>query len=235
MHFTGVSKKPIKVTRHIPNSACDRSGCHTSAQTSKTISLGQPAPVKFQHGSAGHTKQLCISVTRRWCTPARPGSRPRRRTPCTRASPATTTAPRTAATVTRRPTRPRPVRRLPRPHELDRRQGRRPSPRRPADRQARAGRLRDVPHAGRRGEARRLHQLPRRPAQRAANCVDCHTIQNWTRASSRIRRRASTSPPARCRCSATPATSTGSASPRAARATAAIRRAAEDEPGPEVS
>ena len=61
VHFTGVSKKPIQVTRHIPNSACERSGCHTSAQTSKTISLGQPAPVKFQHGSAGHTKQLCIA------------------------------------------------------------------------------------------------------------------------------------------------------------------------------
>ena len=61
VHFTGVSKKPIRVTRHIPNSACERSGCHTSAQTSKTISLGQPAPVKFQHGSAGHTRQLCIS------------------------------------------------------------------------------------------------------------------------------------------------------------------------------
>ncbi len=61
VHFTGLSKKPITVTRHIPNSACDRSGCHTSTQTSKTISLGQPAPVKFQHGSAGHTKQLCIA------------------------------------------------------------------------------------------------------------------------------------------------------------------------------
>jgi nitrate/TMAO reductase-like tetraheme cytochrome c subunit len=61
VHFTGVSKAPITVTRHIPNSACDRGGCHTSAQTGKTISLGQPAPVKFQHGSAGHAKQLCIS------------------------------------------------------------------------------------------------------------------------------------------------------------------------------
>jgi len=61
VHFTGLSKKPIQVTRHIPNAACDRSGCHTSAQTSKTISLGQPAPVKFQHGSEGHAKQLCIS------------------------------------------------------------------------------------------------------------------------------------------------------------------------------
>ena len=61
VHFTGVSKKPIQVTRHIPNSACERSGCHTSAQTSKTLKLGAPAPVKFQHGSAGHTKQHCIA------------------------------------------------------------------------------------------------------------------------------------------------------------------------------
>jgi nitrate/TMAO reductase-like tetraheme cytochrome c subunit len=61
VHFTGVSKAPITVTRHIPNSACQRSGCHTAAQTDKTLLLGQPAPVKFQHGSAGHTKQLCIS------------------------------------------------------------------------------------------------------------------------------------------------------------------------------
>jgi nitrate/TMAO reductase-like tetraheme cytochrome c subunit len=61
VHFTGLPKKPITVTRHIPNSACDRSGCHTSAQTGKTISLGQPAPVKFEHGSAGHAKQLCIA------------------------------------------------------------------------------------------------------------------------------------------------------------------------------
>ena len=61
VHFTGVSKAPIRVTRHIPNSACDRSGCHTAAQTSKTLKLGAPAPVTFQHGSAGHVKQLCIA------------------------------------------------------------------------------------------------------------------------------------------------------------------------------
>ena len=61
VHFTGQVKAPIKVTRHIPNSACDRSGCHTSTQASKTLKLGTPAPVSFQHGSAGHTKQLCIA------------------------------------------------------------------------------------------------------------------------------------------------------------------------------
>ena len=61
VHFTGLSAKPITVTRHIPNSACDRGGCHTSAQTSKTISLGTPAPVTFQHGSSGHAKQLCVA------------------------------------------------------------------------------------------------------------------------------------------------------------------------------
>jgi nitrate/TMAO reductase-like tetraheme cytochrome c subunit len=61
IHFTGVNKAPIKVTRHIPNSACMRSGCHTTAQTGKTLKLGQPAPVTFKHGSPGHTNQLCIA------------------------------------------------------------------------------------------------------------------------------------------------------------------------------
>jgi nitrate/TMAO reductase-like tetraheme cytochrome c subunit len=61
VHYTGLNKAPIKVTRHIPNSACDRGGCHTSAQTTKTIALGTPAPASFQHGSPGHTKQLCIA------------------------------------------------------------------------------------------------------------------------------------------------------------------------------
>jgi nitrate/TMAO reductase-like tetraheme cytochrome c subunit len=61
VHFTGQVKAPILVTRHIPNSACDRSGCHTTAQTSKTLSLGTPAPATFKHGSPGHTKQLCIA------------------------------------------------------------------------------------------------------------------------------------------------------------------------------
>ena len=61
VHFTGLPTKPITVTRHIPNSACDRGGCHTSAQTTKTISLGTPAPVTFLHGSSGHAKQLCIA------------------------------------------------------------------------------------------------------------------------------------------------------------------------------
>jgi len=60
VHFTGQVKAPIKVTRHIPDSACMRSGCHTSAQTSKTVSLGRPAPVEFRHGSKGHTQQQCI-------------------------------------------------------------------------------------------------------------------------------------------------------------------------------
>jgi nitrate/TMAO reductase-like tetraheme cytochrome c subunit len=61
VHFTGLPKAPIKVTRHIPNSACERSGCHTSAQTDKTIKLGSGAPVTFEHGSEGHAKQLCIA------------------------------------------------------------------------------------------------------------------------------------------------------------------------------
>jgi len=61
VHFSGQVKAPIKVTRHIPNAACDRSGCHTDAQSQKTISLGRPSPVKFQHGSEGHAKQLCIA------------------------------------------------------------------------------------------------------------------------------------------------------------------------------
>ena len=104
VHFTGVSKEPIRVTRHIPNAACERSGCHTSAQTSKTISLGQPAPVKFQHGSAGHTKQLCISCHASLVHAGAPGVTAPPANPCRRASPATPTAPRTAATATSRRT-----------------------------------------------------------------------------------------------------------------------------------
>jgi cytochrome c nitrite reductase small subunit len=61
VHVTGQVKAPIKVTRHIPNSACMRSGCHTGADIEKTLTLGKPAPVKFEHGSSGHAEQLCIA------------------------------------------------------------------------------------------------------------------------------------------------------------------------------
>jgi nitrate/TMAO reductase-like tetraheme cytochrome c subunit len=61
VHFSGQVKAPIKVTRNVPNSSCERSGCHTSAQIDKKLSLGAPAPAPFDHGSAGHTKQLCIA------------------------------------------------------------------------------------------------------------------------------------------------------------------------------
>jgi hypothetical protein len=61
VHVTGQVKVPILVTRRIPNSSCTRGGCHTSAQTNKTIALGTPAPVSFNHGSSGHTKQLCVA------------------------------------------------------------------------------------------------------------------------------------------------------------------------------
>lgn len=61
VHFTGQVKAPIKVTRHIPDSACMRSGCHTGTQTSTTLRLGGPATVKFDHGSAGHTGRPCIA------------------------------------------------------------------------------------------------------------------------------------------------------------------------------
>lgn len=61
VHYTGDVKAPIKVTRHIPNSACERSGCHTSTQTSKTLKLGAPAPVTFEHDSEGHAPQRCIA------------------------------------------------------------------------------------------------------------------------------------------------------------------------------
>ena len=60
VHFTGQVEAPIKVTRHVPNSSCERSGCHTGAEIDKKIQLGTPAPAPFDHGSAGHTKQLCI-------------------------------------------------------------------------------------------------------------------------------------------------------------------------------
>jgi len=60
VHFTGQVKAPIKVTRHVPNSSCERGGCHTT-QVTATIKIGSPAPVSFDHGSEGHTKQLCIA------------------------------------------------------------------------------------------------------------------------------------------------------------------------------
>ena len=63
------------------------------------------------------------------------------------------------------------------------------------------------------------------------NCVDCHTIQNWTPSKFTHPQEGEHIPAARCRCSATTATSTGSASRPAARATAATRRAAADEAG----
>lgn len=61
VHFTGGTNKPILVTRHIPNSSCDRSGCHTSAQIAKPLVLGTPAPVTFKHLGAGHASQLCVA------------------------------------------------------------------------------------------------------------------------------------------------------------------------------
>jgi cytochrome c nitrite reductase small subunit len=60
VHFTGQVKAPIKVTRHIPDSACLRSGCHAAARLDKTLDLGAPATVTFRHGD-GHAGQLCIS------------------------------------------------------------------------------------------------------------------------------------------------------------------------------
>ncbi len=42
VHSTGQVKAPIKLTRHVPDSACLRSGCHTSAQTAKSLKLGAP-------------------------------------------------------------------------------------------------------------------------------------------------------------------------------------------------
>ncbi len=72
VHFTGLSQKPITVTRHIPNAACDRSGCHTTAQTSTTLTLGTPAPVAFKHGSPGHTQAAVHRVSRRSRARGRP-------------------------------------------------------------------------------------------------------------------------------------------------------------------
>ena len=60
VHVTGQVKAPIKVTRHVPDSSCERGGCHPQ-HIAKTITLGSPAPVPFRHGSEGHAKQLCIA------------------------------------------------------------------------------------------------------------------------------------------------------------------------------
>ncbi|MFA4964952.1 MAG: NapC/NirT family cytochrome c [Thermoleophilia bacterium] len=61
VHLTGQVKAPIKVTRHIPNVACERSGCHASSQVARTLKLGRPAPVTFKHASQGHAAKLCIA------------------------------------------------------------------------------------------------------------------------------------------------------------------------------
>jgi nitrate/TMAO reductase-like tetraheme cytochrome c subunit len=61
VHFTGQVKAPIKVTRYVPNSSCERSGCHTSGQVAKTLKLGKPAPVSFGHTSKGHAARLCVA------------------------------------------------------------------------------------------------------------------------------------------------------------------------------
>ena len=102
VHFTGQVKAPILVTRHIPNSACERSGCHTSAQTSKTLTLGTPAPVDVQARQRRPHQAAVHRLPRSLVHAGAPGVSPlRRRTRCRRASCATRTAPRTAATATR--------------------------------------------------------------------------------------------------------------------------------------
>ena len=50
VHITGVSKKPIAVTRKIPNSICEASGCHPGNQL-KTVKL---FTTSFSH--SGHVK-----------------------------------------------------------------------------------------------------------------------------------------------------------------------------------
>ncbi len=61
VHLTGQVKAPLKVTRHIPNSACERGGCHSGAKLVGSITLGSPAPVAFRHDSKGHASQGCIA------------------------------------------------------------------------------------------------------------------------------------------------------------------------------
>jgi nitrate/TMAO reductase-like tetraheme cytochrome c subunit len=61
VHFTGQVKAPILVTRHVPNSSCERSGCHTSGRLAPPLKLGTIAPVSFKHDSAGHAKSMCVA------------------------------------------------------------------------------------------------------------------------------------------------------------------------------
>ena len=225
VHFTGQVKAPIKVTRHIPNRACKRSGCHTSADIEKTLSLGRPAPVKFQHGSEGHAKQLCIACHAALVHEGAPG---------VDAPPANSMASCFSChtdgtkdcTYCHKP-----------PHE-DR------GPCQDCHDIGSWGSGKDFAHPGGPlvgkhaqvscedchtkgvvGEAGRLRHVPRRPAQRAAATASTVTAsRRGRRRPSCTRRRGRTSRPVRSRCSATPVTRAGSARSPAARATAGIRR-----------
>jgi nitrate/TMAO reductase-like tetraheme cytochrome c subunit len=55
VHFTGVSSKPFAVTRHIPNSICQASGCHPAGTFNRvTIAFPRTGGASFSHD--GHTK-----------------------------------------------------------------------------------------------------------------------------------------------------------------------------------
>ena len=166
VHFTGQVKAPIAVTRHIPNSACERSGCHTGARIAPPVKLGTAAPVDVQARQRRARQEQVRRLPRRGGARRRPRRRGRAaqldglvlQVPYRRAEELLLLSPAAARRSGSLPE-------LPQPRRVDRRQELRASA--AARRYARADRLRAVPHQGRLGASRRLHQLPRRPAQRA--------------------------------------------------------------------
>ena len=59
VHITGQVKAPIAVTRQIPDSVCQASGCHPGTQ--KTLVLFPATKTTFKHSSSGHASQKCIA------------------------------------------------------------------------------------------------------------------------------------------------------------------------------
>jgi nitrate/TMAO reductase-like tetraheme cytochrome c subunit len=58
VHLTGQVKAPIAVTRNIPNSICQGSGCHPGQQ--KDLVLYSQTKTTFKHSSQGHSSKKCI-------------------------------------------------------------------------------------------------------------------------------------------------------------------------------
>jgi NapC/NirT cytochrome c family, N-terminal region len=71
VHITGQVKAPIAVTRQIPDSTCQASGCHPGSQ--KTLVLFPATKTTFKHSSSGHASQKCIACHSRVVHTSVPG------------------------------------------------------------------------------------------------------------------------------------------------------------------